>query len=267
MVASLAEGRRLGAQRVLALAAEPRSGSTLLSSALASTGRAGFPDEYLRSWTILQMRRDHRVPRVTLRGAPAAVARRVLRSTNPRWGLVENLDAAALRSYARFLRQERVTANGVFAVKLQPFEYGKYRATPMDPSTWGLPITWVRLTREDRVRQAVSFVRAQQSAEWKSTHGPSDSSELVYDAERITRIIGRCGQYVSFWEQVLASVDEPVLTVTYEELAADYVGTVRSVLTILGESEVEVPPAVIRRQSDGLSDEWVARYRSEHGEG
>jgi hypothetical protein len=56
---------------------------------------------------------------------------------------------------------------------------------------------------------------------------------------------------------------------TYEELAADYTGTVIRTLAFLGVTlrPEEVPPPEMVKQADSRSQEWEQRYREEEQAG
>ena len=65
------------------------------------------------------------------------------------------------------------------------------------------------------------------------------------------------------WDAWFAKQGIVPFAVTYEQLVADYSGTVRAVLALLGESVDEVPPPRIQRQGSSLNTEWAERFRNE----
>jgi trehalose 2-sulfotransferase len=88
----------------------------------------------------------------------------------------------------------------------------------------------------------------------------------VFDLEHIERKIGRLAREEAAWDELFGHHGISPLRVTYEQLAAVPEATTRGALEFLG---VELPPGfrfdapLMQRQSDELSEEWVARYLAE----
>ena len=131
----------------------------------------------------------------------------------------------------------------------------------LDLDVFGAPITWVRLRRIDRVQQAVSLVRARQTRSWNSDQ--RKQGVPAYDAAQITEELENLEREDQEWDAYLSACGADPLEITYEELDADYEGTVRRVLDHIGASDAVVPPRQISRQADQINAEWVERYLSE----
>jgi LPS sulfotransferase NodH len=208
-----------------------RSGSTLLVHMLADTMLAGAPAEYLMQEVIEMLKR--------------------------RWD-IERFD-----DYLRELLARKTSPNGVFGVKAQWEQYA-LAIGERDPKSLFPDMRFIHLRREDRVRQAVSWVRALQTQRWFAVDG-RDRATPEFDRERITKIARRIAKGEAAWESTFERHGITPYRLTYEELAAAPVPTARAVLEFVG---VEVPDALLanvpmQRQADELSEEWVARYLEE----
>jgi LPS sulfotransferase NodH len=215
---------------------QPRSGSSLLCELLANTLHAGMPAEYLRLDRMTMLKR--------------------------RWS-VETFD-----EYLRELVGRKTSPNGVCGLKAHWGQFEQVRGDPEQAAVFArrLPdIRYIHVRREDHLRQAISLVRALQTGTWSTLAAPADRS-AVFDREDIARKIVRVQQEEAAWERFFEQEGIAAHRVGYEELANAPDQTTRGVLEFLG---VELPPAfgfdppLMQRQSDELSEEWVARYLSE----
>jgi LPS sulfotransferase NodH len=235
----------------------PRTGSTLLCGLLASTGVAGYPESYFR-------RQDE-----------ASYARR--------WGIPIAPDGASrYADYVRAAIEAGRTRNGVFAARIMwgtmdeltgglraacPGLPGRGRDADLLSTVFG-QTRYLYLWREGAVRQAVSWLRAEQTGFWHDTGGPGEAQaphrEPRYDGAEISRLVGTIREDNQAWRDWFAAQGVQPYPVRYEDLDADPAGVTRSVLSFLG---LKPPPgcAIIapsRRLADGVSDDWVARYRA-----
>ena len=227
----------------------PRSGSWLLCTALRRTGEAGSPEEYF--W-------DMQRPRYA-----------------ERWGLPEEPTDTAYIDAALW---HGSTANGVFGAKVHWFQLrqllarlraeaggGRRSARRLLEDRFG-PLTYIRLRRQDKVRQAISYYRALETGEWWRTHGAPMPEENVLtidtvDLIRVRELETMLVQHEARWTQFFTDAGIRPLVVTYEELSEDYVPTVRRVLDHLGLYHVEVAPqTMLARQADGTTEDLVQRY-------
>jgi LPS sulfotransferase NodH len=211
----------------------PRSGSSLLCELLTGTGIAGAPAEFL-----------HPDKRAAL---------------SARWG-VETLD-----EYVRELLARKTSPNGVFGIKAH---WGQYQPAlgETDPREVFPNARVVLITRRDRLRQAVSWVRALQTNKWVDRDRPRVERPAAFDYEHITRKLRRIDREERFWESLCERYGITPHRVVYEELIADREQVVRSVLEAVGvelRAELRLPAPVLGPQADELSDEWVERYQAE----
>ena len=211
----------------------PRSGSSLLCELLMSTGLAGTPVEFFH---------------------PSRMA-----------GLMRQWGVEALDEYVRRLIVERTGPNGVFGMKVH---WGQYRPNfgERDPRDAFPSLRFVSIRREDRLRQAISWVRALQSEEWRVRGSGKAEAPAVFDPDEIGRKLGRIESDEAAWKELFERYGITAREVTYEQLLGRREETLRDVVDHLG---IELPngfhfePPKLERQADELSEEWVERYRAE----
>jgi LPS sulfotransferase NodH len=124
---------------------------------------------------------------------------------------------------------------------------------------------YVRVTRRDKVRQAVSLWRALQTRSWRAEHAHDDPRpvELHYRFQGIDHLVQALHEEDRAWGEFFANHDVSPLSIVYEDdLDVDRDGTVRRALAHIG---VSAPPGwqavePIKRQADAMSEEWVAAY-------
>jgi len=129
---------------------------------------------------------------------------------------------------------------------------------------------FIHLSRADKLAQAVSCVKAQQSGLW---HVAADGSEFerlaphkepAYDAAQIGRWIETMTAYDAGWTAWFEREDIQPLNISYDDLAQSPVDILRRVLEALGldgNAADGVKPGV-RKMADAASREWMMRYRA-----
>ena len=121
--------------------------------------------------------------------------------------------------------------------------------------------SFVFLTREDVLAQAVSWSKAMATGKWVDEQSPA--GEPDFDADRIAGRVRRIEEHNAAWRRWFGSNGVHPLHLAYEELAADPAGTARRVLAFVGvdvPDDLRVEPRT-ERQSDAVNDEWIRRYR------
>ena len=176
-----------------------------------------------------------------------------------RWGVDE------LGDYLRELLARKTSPNGVFGTKAH---WGQYQPLfgESDPRTLFPALRVVFITRRDRLRQAVSWVRALQTLKWVTPVGPRVERPEVFDHEHITQKLGRIDREEEVWESLFDRHGIEPHRVVYEDFVEAQEATVRAVLDALdvdAPADLHLPPPALDRQADQLSDEWVERYLSE----
>jgi LPS sulfotransferase NodH len=209
----------------------PRSGSNFLCELLCSTDVLGKPTEYLN---------------------PAALSR---------LGLPDHPCSPLLR-IEQALRLG-VTANGVYGLKIfdrhvdDVGQLGLFDRLPR--------LSFVFLTREDLLAQALSLARAEQTQQWRSTRvatGPA-----VYDAQRIRRCLEELVRAEARWRMFFARNGLNPLRLSYDGLVADPLTAVRSIakhVAIDGEFDIDLSRVETEVQRDETSGVWRERFLREH---
>lgn len=239
----------------------PRSGSTLLCKLLTATGVAGRPGSYFNRPSVADWLAYFGLP-----PGPAGDEREIL-------GTV-----------FRAATEKGRDGTGVFGLRLQrhSFDFFTDKLAVLHPTPQGDAARFhaafgrtlfIHLTRLDKIEQAVSYVKAQQTGLW---HRAPDGTELerlsppsapVYDAERLCACVKQITDADRDWEDWFAREGIAPLRLTYEALSADPPGTLRQVLEALGADRKAADGVVpgVARLSDETSRDWTARLRAEIG--
>jgi LPS sulfotransferase NodH len=223
-----------------------RTGSTLLNQALASTGVAGNPSEWLHD--------DHKDP-----------------------------DTFTSEDLER-IWQYGTTSNGVFGLKIN-FEQrwiDAFRAMLELPDHATRAEVWstafpncskhIYMTRRNKVRLAVSWWRAIVSGEWHRKFGEKPQEHDIadkYNYEAIHHLIFESTMREAAIEDFFSESGIKPLTIVYEDFIQDYEGTVMSVLEFLDipTDNVNVAPPAFDKLADDIAEEWVQRFREESQKG
>lgn len=250
--------------KFLAIASVERTGSTLLCSILRGTGMAGTPIEYLNIQTnnFARFRDQHGVPRLKSHLRPLGRARTLVGRRFP-WRNIDWFDDASWRDYLASIAEANKTPNGVFGVKMHWNQYERHMLNRgLDVSFWNAPVKWVRITRRDEIRQAISFVRAAQTDSWNSSM--QVKREPHYDPEAILAALNRIDHENSCWSTYFDEHDIHPLHITFEELTRDTAKTIRRVMDHIGSPIEVVPDTQTKPQSDGTNAEWARLFVERH---
>lgn len=236
----------------------------MLCRALADAGVAGRPEEYF------------------LTGPPEAFP--------PGWTFWEEGIFAQphgemdREGYLDLVFRLGTTPNGVFGAKLMwinvpwvleklwelPRFAGLDRAATFHALFPDLHV--IRLTRRDRVAQAVSWARAAQDGVWvvSDAEPPAPVAEPVYDYEFISGLEGLIVDSERGWPELCTELGVTPLDIVYEDLVdpSTYADTIRSALDHLGvdHDEIPVPEPRTHRQADEINRDWVQRYTAERAD-
>lgn len=236
-------------ERSLLVCFVARSGSWFLCGLLASTGVLGTPDEFF--WPP---------------GELEARARHGFRSD---------------KEYLDWVLHRGTTANGTFACK---FQLGELRGvlrrlrdavaghglSDRELLTRAFPHPcYVWLDREDRLAQAVSWARALQTNQWRSSDRGSGAAS--FNAEQIKGLADLIGQETAAWARWFDEQEIEPHRVTYEELLANRNGAVAAIadfagIQLPGGTDVRPYPG-FERQADELNDQWKRLYVELRGDG
>jgi LPS sulfotransferase NodH len=239
----------------------PRTGSTLLCNLLAATKRAGNPDSFYGRKFLAWWAKEWNLP------SPETMSERDY--------AIEYLNTAI---------EVGKGGTDIFGLRLMRENLGEL-SDILDRIYPGLPsdrarlekafgkILYLHLSREDKLAQAVSLIKAEQTGLW---HVAPDGTEIErlappkdpeYDFERIRRELAELESYDTAWNSWFAEQQITPLRIGYETLSADPAATLTRICTALGipapKSE-DVKPGVAKL-SDAISLDWMRRYQLDVG--
>jgi trehalose 2-sulfotransferase len=134
-------------------------------------------------------------------------------------------------------------------------------------AAFGTPL-YLHIEREDKVAQAISRSKAEQSGLW---HRAADGGireqigpyqEPAYDANRLRASIAETTAHQAQWRQWFAGQAITPMELTYEELSADPAAAVARLLTAL-DRDPEIASRIAPRTAklaDAQSREWAVRF-------
>lgn len=257
--------------------ATPRSGSTLLCRALDETGVAGHPEEYFEALCRSgRPRRPHEyfdparhaniIERLAFREMPDGMAK-----PNPLW------HPDTYDRYLAWALAAGTTPNGVFGAKLMWGYLGDFaqllrgiegmagRPLPELLARAFPGLRYIQITRENKVRQAVSLWKAVQTQAWKRETGDEGTAaiEPVFSFRAINYLVRQLTAHDASWDAYFLGLGYEPLKLTYEELAESTDAVIARVLAHLGipAPDGHIPEAPrLSVQADEVSEEWVARF-------
>jgi trehalose 2-sulfotransferase len=220
--------------RGYAICTSPRSGSNYLCQLLTSTGVLGAPLEYFN-------------------GASRRVLEDPTYPDDPTQQIARILSAGA-------------TENGVYALKMFPDQFAAIsRHVRLTDALPGLQ--YVRLRRRDTLGQALSWARALQTEQYRSTQ--ASKGEPKYDGKLIIDRLSTIARSEASWDFYFGRAGLQTLSLVYEDIDAAPQKAVDSIATQL---DLAVPsildPAAINVdiQRDVITEVWRARFLKEFGD-
>ena len=239
----------------------PRSGSTLLCEMSAASGVAGRPNSYYRQQSILHWAEDWGIEPPNAdddvdfdrRYLPAML--RAGRNDTSIFGL--RLMWGSVADAARRL-------NGVYG--------GSADITARFEQAFG-PTLYIHLSRDDKVGQAVSLMRAEQSGLWHLAadgsvfEGTASPQPVVYDGQRIAALFHELNSDDAAWGDFFQAHQIEPLRLTYETVTADPQSALARILAALGQDPeiAKTVPVGTSKMGNTTSREWSARFREENG--
>jgi trehalose 2-sulfotransferase len=238
----------------------PRSGSTLLCKLLAASNIAGIPDSHFHEPSLDDWLADYSLAAQDFETSHD-VLRRVFQSAIAR-GKGET-DVFGLRMQRRSF--------DFFIQQLEQLHSGKLSDVERIESAFG-PTLFVHLSRHDRVDQAISLVRAEQTGLW---HRRSDGTELErlgppqdahYDADAIKHHMAELASFDRAWEAWFDLEELTPLRISYDNLTKDPQAVLAQVLSALSLDptsaySVATPTAKL---ADATNRTWKAQFESEN---
>jgi LPS sulfotransferase NodH len=243
-------------ERCYLVCTNARSGSTMLCRALSDIGTAGHPQEYFLTW-------PEPLPHEDGFWENGRLARQHGVSTRDEFlSLVYRLGS---------------TSNGLFGAKLLwryvPLVLAGLRQMPRFAGMTDAEVFFeafpglkmVHLTRRDRLRQAVSWLRASEDGVWWvfDSERARPNREPHYQFDVIVAMMSLIDEGERSWRALYATLGVTPFEVVYEDLVTDdgYRASVQGILRHLElDDHVVIPDPQTRRQADDLSEQWIDRF-------
>jgi LPS sulfotransferase NodH len=252
------------------ICATARTGSYLLCEAMRLTGIAGRPEEFFWKESGEFLYEGDSPVISPFERSDASVA-----SEFRHWGV---------STFPEFLAKvfaEGTTPNGVFGAKVfmakgshrQLVEYlrqsartdGEHLSTRalLEASFPGLHHIFI--TRRNKLRQAVSLWRANETGLWGLVEERSEQEEpCSFDCRKIDHYLQEIVLQEAAWQDYFHEIGVSPCVVVYEDFVRDYEPTIRRCLKSLGltpGASLDFSGRKLRRQSDHFSEEWLSRYQ------
>jgi len=237
----------------------PRSGSTLLCNLLAATAVAGNPASYFHRPSISAWLREFELVSESS-WSERQVLERIFSAAIDKGSLNTGMFGVRVqRSSFEFLAQKLAVLYPEHSSDLRRFQAAFGRTA------------FIHLTRLNKIEQAVSYVRAEQTGLW---HVASDGTELerqsapgesTYDPGAIKAVVDEVTIYDNQWKSWFVEENIVPLSVTYESLSDCPNETLRQMLDYLGldtEAASGIVPGVAKL-ADKINGIWVERFRCE----
>jgi LPS sulfotransferase NodH len=215
-----------------AICSTPRSGSHFLGQLLFATGMLGCPLEYFNGRNVVRWR--------------------------------TRADTAGELDLVAFLEGIRTSPNGCFGVKAH-YPHLRTLAQHCPLAEFASQFAHIHIVRRDRLAQAVSFARAEQTDEWIS-RSASGGRTAVYDSQLIRRCLIEIGRQNASWDYFFHAFGIRPLLIEYETLAVNPAEAVRQVAGFVGidlPAYAPMPAPRTSKQRDPESDLWRDRFVDE----
>lgn len=237
----------------------PRTGSTLLCNLLASTKAAGHPDSFYGRKFMPAWAAEWHLPDAT--------------SMSERAYAIAYLDAAikagkgGTQIFGLRLMRENLDELSAILDLIHP---GLASDTARFETAFG-HILYIHLLRQDKLGQAISLVKAEQTGLW---HVAPDGTEIErlappqepqYDFARLKEEVAKLEAYDLAWHAWFEEQGIAPLSIGYESLATDPAAMLIRICTALGvpaPDAEDVKPGVAKL-ADATSLDWTRRYHSD----
>lgn len=233
----------------------PRSGSTLLCRLLRETGVAGRPGSYFHGETLEAWAKNLDLP-------------------NDPPDIKQIIEIALKKGRAGGVVFGVRQQSHSFALLCQTLERAQSEQTDRQRLEAVLgPLRYIHLTRPDKLHQAISLIRAEQSGIWHRNADGSIYEKLSprrsdgYDFAAIHAQIAELEAADKAWCAWFHREGIEPLTITYDELSKDPNGALAQVLEWIGLSRTHAEniQPLTQKLADETTAQWLARYRSEAG--
>ncbi len=238
----------------LIICATPRSGTTLLCDLLAETGVTGMPNAFYRRESV----------------AHFAGRLGVAEGTDFEQRYLEAIIAEGSGSTDLFSMRVMWPSLPEISAKLSAMFPTETTDAGRIAAAFGTPL-YLSIERKDKVAQAISRIKAEQSGLW---HRDADGSVReqggeyrapVYDAAALRASIAETTAHEADWRNWFTRERITPMQMTYEELSDDPAASLARLLTALGRDPTIASHIAPRtaKLADAQSREWAERFARE----
>ncbi len=180
--------------------------------------------------------------------------------------LMKRFNVFSQADYVARLLERRTSRNGVFGLKEHFHHFEAFLKTYPALLDVLSPVTYIYISRRDKVAQAVSMAKALQTDQWSSRMEDGPRPSLQYDRGLIANCLKDLERQDAGWLKWFEANKISPFQLTYEDLVADTPRAVESIVQLLGVQDdqrvaVPVPPA--KKQSNETNHEWIERFERE----
>jgi trehalose 2-sulfotransferase len=231
----------------------PRSGTHLLAETLIATGVAGRPEEYL-------------------------ICDQHGRLQNQVGPMAETYGRRSLEEFPELVITLGSSPNGTFGlIVMWPYlqdivanfqtlpRYSGLDACELFERIFSNP-KYIWLTRRDKIRQAISWVKAKQTGVWIRRKDAPDERPLQpkFDFFCINHHYRQAVAADAAWESYFQTHNIESLEVVYEDLVEDRERVAKQVLNHLNipyPQNITYDDGRLRKQADRVNESWTTRYQ------
>lgn len=239
----------------------PRSGSTLLCKLLAATGNSGKPDSHFHKPLVSAWMRYYNIAAGD-HGSECELLSAIFNAARDR----------GTGSTEMFGLRMQEHSFEFFLQKLRVLHEREASDSARIQAAFGNTL-FIYLTRQDKLDQAISYVKASQSGLW---HKAPDGCELerlsaaqepFYDADAITSQLTKLTEMDKRWESWFSSEGLNPRRVQYDDLSDNPIGVVRSLLDDMGiDSDSATGLTLpVAKLADATNKLWVKLYKDANG--
>ncbi|MCW8109507.1 Stf0 family sulfotransferase [Alteromonas ponticola] len=218
--------------KTLIIASTVRSGSHMLGHALHETGAFGFPLEYVNEKNLT------------------------------RWKQIFN--TRTVGDTLAQLQKHRTSPNGVFGIKIHYSHLHQFGGFDKLSSYFVNP-SFIWLTREDIIAQAVSLSIAKQTGAWISQQNV-ENEDVTYDAKQIDEGLRRIIFENASWQYVLNASGSHFMHVNFTDVISNTANVIRKIADFM-QVEVDISNVpdkpVTKKQSKHINQQWIKKFQQQ----
>ena len=264
------------------ICATPRTGSTLLCEMLRETKMMGVPREYFEYLKETGLPRQPAQYFIPCQEGGCNTARIVELLGFPKLLIdIQRIADHQRHGYQQYVSQvlgQGTTGNGIFGAKIMWGHLCDFldlltsnadlsssqRLNRCLQSTFP-NLRYIHVTRQDKLRQAISLWKAIQTQQWRLDRGTPSAKECrlpVFDFEAIDYLQRKMVQHDHDWQRFFALNHIEPLVLRYEEFANDLklvLVRIAEFLGLNGSDSHFASPSMIK-QSNSQSEGWIEQY-------